>query len=553
VAEIFTECLSVIEKAEKNNEFFAHMSHELRTPFHGVMSSLYILQSGNTTLPEEERKEVVECALDSGKSMLQTLDDILTIAKSKNCTSLITSPVNISKIIRSTARILHSIAETKSIHFEAIEGDNRYVLSHILKVEDWRSLIVLGDETRIVQIANNLTSNAIKFTPVGGKVTLKVTLKPFLEVVPYWNSVKSKYRSGHIASDNKQMVDTSGKADTSKLDSILDTSILTLKNDDNNGSVWVILEIEDTGCGVSEDSMKIMFNAYQQVSSGVSKTYQGTGLGLHIVRLHTEIMNGAVGVTSTPGIGTTMFCCFPIKPINELKLDFRSLNLSKENLSNDNLKAISDIVSSASRKMSPNSNPVTVVERVPNKNNNNNNNTTLSRSKLHVRNIITESRVKDEQKTHLIQEIETVKKVGIFMLVDDSKINLRLTERIITMHCGVSALCKLSYDGLEAIQQYKEMIESGTQEQLALILMDYHMPNCTGLQAIEAIRQIEKQCENLHHPAYIVGFTADLSEERNRMVINAGADEVMPKPTPNDMLVSVCNKLLKTTLQRLGK
>jgi signal transduction histidine kinase len=60
-----------------------------------------------------------------------------------------------------------------------------------------------------------------------------------------------------------------------------------------------VLEVEDTGCGVSINDLKILFNAYQQVSTGVTKTFQGTGLGLHICKSNVEILNGIIVVGST--------------------------------------------------------------------------------------------------------------------------------------------------------------------------------------------------------------------------------------------------------------
>jgi chemotaxis family two-component system sensor kinase Cph1 len=78
------ECVHALETTEENNEFFAHMSHELRTPFHGVLSSLQILQNPASKLTDEEKQEMICCALESGQSMLSTLNNILTIAKRRN-------------------------------------------------------------------------------------------------------------------------------------------------------------------------------------------------------------------------------------------------------------------------------------------------------------------------------------------------------------------------------------------------------------------------------------------------------------------------------------
>ena len=75
------------------------------------MSSLQILSANN--LPEKERKEIVDCALECGKSMLRTLNDILTIAKSKNCIELVQSPMNLSKVCITTSRIMTPMAENK--------------------------------------------------------------------------------------------------------------------------------------------------------------------------------------------------------------------------------------------------------------------------------------------------------------------------------------------------------------------------------------------------------------------------------------------------------
>jgi hypothetical protein len=68
------ECLQAIESNKEHTEFFAHMSHELRTPFHGVMSSLQILDNGGESLSKEDRKEIIESALECKHNVEVSID-----------------------------------------------------------------------------------------------------------------------------------------------------------------------------------------------------------------------------------------------------------------------------------------------------------------------------------------------------------------------------------------------------------------------------------------------------------------------------------------------
>jgi len=253
------ECLQAIEASHEHYEFFAHMSHELRTPFHGVISSLQILDAAGPSMEEAERQELIESALDCGKTMLQTLNDILTIAKSKTYVEVSAEPLVLKKVVSSVLRAIAPTAKHKQIALEHQLGLME-VDGEPISEDSFHSIIVQGDESRLVQIANNLTNNAIKFTAVGGTVIIRTHVVSLLSNVwKIWNSETERFSENYISETN----DCRGE-------------------DRNLSSVWFVFEVEDTGCGVSGNDMKTMFDAYKQLSSGVSKTYQGTGLGLHI-------------------------------------------------------------------------------------------------------------------------------------------------------------------------------------------------------------------------------------------------------------------------------
>ena len=106
----------------------------------------------------------------------------------------------------------------------------------------------------------------------------------------------------------------------------------------------------------------------------------------------------------------------------------------------------------------------------------------------------------------------------------------------------------LAEDGFEAINAYKMLIKSNKHSLLRGIFMDYHMPRCSGLEAIKTIRQIEKtwnESSSAHiKPCYMVAFTADLDELSKATLMDAGSNEVMPKPTPHRLLEDTCVRLM---------
>jgi light-regulated signal transduction histidine kinase (bacteriophytochrome)/CheY-like chemotaxis protein len=465
------ECIQAIESAQEHYEFFAHMSHELRTPFHGVISSLQILNCDQ--VHEPERDDIIESALDCGKSMLRTLDDILTIAKSRTGTEVSRSPLAMSKLISRTQRMMMPIAENKSVVLSIEEGvkilEGNGDQMHLGEI-NWPTLAILADETHIGQVTSNLTSNAIKFTSSGGKVTIRVHISSQKDMVQFWKNESGRFENAFVPTMSDADIDA-----------------MAMKNDEP----WCIYEVEDTGCGVSGDDMKVMFNAYKQVSSGVTKTYQGTGLGLHICRTHASLMNGMLGVASTRGKGSIFFFAIPVGICS----------------SEESLKAIAD---------EP---PVPPVQEKP----------------------------KDSEEIFSMSadEISTLSvKDSLFLIVDDSTVNLRLTKRKIQLALGDEIGIKTAVDGLEAIAFYEDMLKQGTNTNLTGIFMDYHMPRCSGLEAMEVIRRMEQE-HSVTQPVHMIAFTADLSETTTQKLRSAGANDVMAKPTPTGEIENACAELIR--------
>jgi len=132
---------------------------------------------------------------------------------------------------------------------------------------------------------------------------------------------------------------------------------------------------------------------------------------------------------------------------------------------------------------------------------------------------------------------------SMFIIVDDSTINLRLTKRKLQLGLGDKSTIMTAEDGFVCISMYQELIDTGKQPLLNGIFTDYHMPRCSGLEAIKEIREIESNHPDLK-PVYIAVLTGDLTDNARRELMDAGANEVLPKPPAAGQLESICMRLV---------
>lgn len=234
--ELVAARLSAEEAAQAKTMFLSNMSHEIRTPLNALIGSTHLMLQDN---PTEGQKEMLEIMQFSGNNLLSLVNDILDYNKIEaGKLSLESIEVEIPKFLSSLSQSHQYKAKEKGVYLKVEVGEG--VPSHIL-----------ADPTRLTQVINNLTSNAIKFTETGG-VTIRV-------------EVDSKVAEGMV-----------------------------------NLSLSVI----DTGIGIPADKLEDVFGSFTQASAETTRKYGGTGLGLAISKNLVELMNGTIFLESEIGKGS---------------------------------------------------------------------------------------------------------------------------------------------------------------------------------------------------------------------------------------------------------
>ncbi|MBE9028832.1 PAS domain S-box protein [filamentous cyanobacterium LEGE 11480] len=236
------------------SEFLATMSHELRTPLNAVLGLAEALQDQIFGELNPKQIKALTTIERSGVHLLSLINDILDVAKIEaGRVKLQRSMVTVESVCRSSLAFIRQQALRKEIRLG-------------LKLPP-ESIVLNVDERRISQALINLLSNAVKFTPEQGAIALEVTLP---EVSPDHNVANSKF---------------------------------------------VEIAVSDTGIGIAPEYMPQLFKPFVQIDSALNRKYEGTGLGLALVKQLVELHGGAVRVSSEMDVGSRFTIELPYSKI----------------------------------------------------------------------------------------------------------------------------------------------------------------------------------------------------------------------------------------------
>jgi signal transduction histidine kinase len=231
----------LIQTATQRSQFVASMTHELRTPIHGVQGLSDVIAAGIYGPVTDKQREACASIKRSAQSLLSLIDDLLALTRAEaGKIDARPAQVHIPELVERVTASVSWMVGTKNLQLRAdIEPDLPEVAS---------------DERWLAHVLVNLVSNAVKFTPEGGRVT-----------------VRASRRASAVA-----------------------------------------LDVIDTGIGIAPEERAAIFEPFRQADRGDAKGYGGVGLGLALVARLTDLLGAEVELESVVGKGSTFRVLVPI-------------------------------------------------------------------------------------------------------------------------------------------------------------------------------------------------------------------------------------------------
>ena len=232
-----------LERANRHKSvFLANMSHELRTPLNAIIGfSELLLDERDADYGAATRSNFLDHIHGSGKHLLGLINDVLDLAKVEaGQMDLHLEPVAVPELVTQVLDTAAPLARAKDIAMRSKAG---------------RAGVIVADRGKLKQMLLNLVSNAIKFTPDGGRVT-----------------IATRRARDHLE-----------------------------------------IDVADTGIGIAEQDLDSIFQEFHQLDSEPDRREQGTGLGLALTRRFAELHGGSVRVRSKPSGGSTFTVVLPLE------------------------------------------------------------------------------------------------------------------------------------------------------------------------------------------------------------------------------------------------
>ncbi|KAI0886109.1 uncharacterized protein GGS22DRAFT_124374 [Annulohypoxylon maeteangense] len=424
----------------------------------------------------QESTQLLKDSIDNAETIIacaqhqkRIVDDILTMSKlDSNLLSITPITVNPINIAREAFKMFEVEARRVDIDLTMII-DRSYTELNV----EFLDL----DPSRLKQVLINLLTNALKFTKNGPTRNVSITMSA------------SKARP----EDRISSVQFIPRATDLVWQGSGSSSPVPEET-----RIYLMFEVKDTGQGLTKEEKSSLFQRFVQANSKTHVKYGGSGLGLFISRRLTEMQNGAIGVASNPGQGSTFaFYIEAQVPSEEAFQDARAAAEAVGHiLRNPNTWDLGDRGS--------NKGPFTMAKPT---------------------------------KKLLGPQIEGV------LLVEDNLINQQITRRdLLTSGCAV----EVANHGIEALEKLQHTNRGGGKFPLSLILMDIEMPVQDGLTCTRKIRELERMGHFKGPRIPIIAVSANARMEQILEAKAAGCDDVLVKPF---RILELIEKMMVVTRQ----
>jgi GAF domain-containing protein len=257
------------EASRLKDEFLATLSHELRTPLTAIKGWVDLLSENDALQFDEELADGIEVIRNSASSLTQLISDLLDLSRiQRRVLRLERKPSDINLVILDAVQVVRPSAIARRLELQ-LELDDHLPIAN-------------ADPHRLQQVVWNLLNNAVKFTSEGGRITVR-----------------------------SRLIDSAG---------------IMLVDDETEPMRWIVIEVEDTGEGISPEFLPYVWDRFRQADGSSTRRHGGLGIGLALVKELVEAHGGHVAARSEGG-GATFTVRLPLTGADSGQSDARRDNL----------------------------------------------------------------------------------------------------------------------------------------------------------------------------------------------------------------------------------
>jgi signal transduction histidine kinase len=221
------------------SRFVSTVSHDLKSPLTAIKGYAQLVADGHMGTINDMQRDALQAVVRNSGAMTNLISDLLDLGKIEAGIGIMPQPTDLAVLVREVVDEMHMRAKLSDLSIEQSLP---------------KTLPLVADPLRIRQVLNNLISNAIKYTPAGGRVQISAS----------------------------------------------------------NGAGYVQLAVEDSGLGIPPDALPHVFDRFYRVPRDTDSSVEGTGLGLAITKSIVEEHGGSIEVVSTLGEGSTFKVRLPV-------------------------------------------------------------------------------------------------------------------------------------------------------------------------------------------------------------------------------------------------